>query len=248
MKNKKIRAAIVIIFWLFIWQIVSMVIDQELLFASPIIVAKTLFQLLFQTEFWLSVFCSFLKISFGFLIGFVTGIIVGILAHNYVLVQDILAPFVSLMKSIPVASFIIVTLVWVDSSDLSIFISFFIVFPMIYLTTVDGLNQVDFELLEMAKVFRVTSMKKIRYIYVAGVMPFLISGCRIALGMCWKAGIAAEVIGLPTMSIGEQLYMSKIYLDTASLFSWTIVIIGVSVIFERVFVMILKGMQRRLEV
>ena len=87
----------------------------------------------------------------------------------------------------------------------------------------------------MALFFRMPLWKQVRYIYIPAVLPYLISGCRTALGMSWKSGVAAEVIGIPEGSIGEQLYYSKLYLDTAGLFAWTFVIIIVSAVFERIF-------------
>ena len=110
-----------------------------------------------------------------------------------------------------------------------------ILVPMIYVNTLSGLEHTDRKLLEMALVFRMPLWKQVRYIYIPAVLPYLISGCRTALGMSWKSGVAAEVIGIPEGSIGEQLYYSKLYLDTAGLFAWTFVIIIVSAVFERIF-------------
>ena len=67
------------------------------------------------------------------------------------------------------------------------------------------------------------------------VLPHFLSACRLSLGMCWKAGVAAEVIGVPSGSIGEKLYNAKIYLNTPDLFAWTIVIIVISFVFEKCF-------------
>ena len=58
--------------------------------------------------------------------------------------------------------------------------------------------------------------------------------------MGFKSGIAAEVIGVPDGSIGEGLYLAKIYLSTAELFAWTFMIIVVSTLFEKLFLWILK--------
>ena len=96
----------------------------------------------------------------------------------------------------------------------------------------------------MAEIFRLPLVRRIRYIYLSQVMPYFRSACTISIGMCWKSGIAAEVIGMPKGSIGEKLYQAKIYLNTPDLFAWTMVIIVVSRLFERVF---LFGMQKLLE-
>ena len=97
----------------------------------------------------------------------------------------------------------------------------------------------------MARVFHMPALKKVRFIYVPALMPYLVSGCKTALGMSWKSGIAAEVIGIPDTSIGEQLYYSKLYLDTAGLFAWTFVIVVVSAVFEQLFLFLLKRFWRQ---
>ena len=103
-----------------------------------------------------------------------------------------------------------------------------------------GLQSTDPKLLEMAVVFRMPVWRKIRFIYLPALVPYLVSGCRIALGMSWKSGAAAEVIGLPEHSIGEHLYMAKIYLETADLFAWTLVIILVSAVFEQIVLFLIS--------
>ena len=97
----------------------------------------------------------------------------------------------SLIRSVPVASFVILALIWIGSESLSVFISYLVVLPMIYVNTRAGLWATDPKLLEMARVFRMTAFKKVRYIYVPALMPYLVSGCKTALGMSWKSGIAA---------------------------------------------------------
>ena len=105
----------------------------------------------------------------------------------------------------------------------------------------------DPQLLEMARVFRVPALRGIRYVYLPQVLPYFRSACGSALGLCWKSGIAAEVIGMPDGSIGEQLQQAKIYLNTPDLFAWTLVIVLVSLVFEKVFLILLKWGERTLE-
>lgn len=160
-------------------------------------------------------------------------------------VEQFLAPFMLTVKAVPVASFVILILIWVSSKNLSIIISFLIVLPVIYTNIKDGISSCDKQLLEMAQVFRISPMRKIRYIYISQIMPFFRAACSISLGLCWKSGVAAEVIGIPKNSIGENLYNAKIYLDTPDLFAWTVVIILISLIFEKLFIYFLdKGIKR----
>ena len=130
-----------------------------------------------------------------------------------------------LVKATPVASFIILALVWVRGSSLSVLISFLMVLPVLYGAVRTGIRAADPQLLEMAKVFRLPLGRRLRAVWLPAVLPAFRQGCSVALGICWKSGVAAEVIGLPNGSIGDALYRAKITLSTGELFAWTFVII-----------------------
>lgn len=236
-----------VILWLTVWQIASMILKQEILLVSPIRVLRELSILVFTSEFWKSISFSFIKIVSGFLIACVSGCLMAGLSYRYKIIRDILSVPVAVIKSTPVASFIILALIWISSKNLSVFIAFLMVFPIIYTTILTGIESTDKKLIEMANIFKVPSYKRIRYIYLSHVMPFFRSGCAVGLGLCWKAGIAAEVIGIPSGSIGEKLYDSKIYLDMPSLFGWTVVIIIISIFFEKLFMKIIDEIMQHAE-
>jgi NitT/TauT family transport system permease protein len=169
------------------------------------------------------------------LIGILIGTVGGLITAFSSLARDIFSPILAVIKATPVASFIILALVWLSSRSLSFFIAFLMVFPPVYLNVLEGIGQADGKLLEMARVFRVPLWRQIRGIYVPAVLPYFRAAVSLGLGLCWKAGIAAEVIGLPTGSLGENLYNVKVYYMTADLFAWTAVIVVVSVVFEKLF-------------
>lgn len=233
------RRILIVLFWIAVWQLACLAIQNDILFAGPADVVRSFLVLLPTVDFWRAVGGSFGRIMLGFLTAFLAGILTGSLAFRIRFLEELLAPVVSLVMSIPVASFVILALIWVGSGNLSVFISFLVVFPMIYINTLSGLRSTEKNLLEMADVFSIKTLRRVRYIYLPALMPYLISGCRVALGMSWKSGIAAEVIGVPAHTIGENLYMSKIYLATSDLFAWTIVIILVSALFEKLFMKLL---------
>lgn len=222
-------------FWLLVWQGVSQVLGQEILLVSPVSVLRRLLELAVTADFWSSIAFSIIRIMGGFLLAALLGILLGALAAGVSPVRQLLKPAVLTIKSIPVASFVILVLIWVPSENLSVVISFLMVFPVIYTNVLNGIESTDRKLLEMAEVFRISLPRRIRYIYASQVLPFFRAGCSVALGLCWKAGVAAEVIGIPDGSIGEQLYMAKVYLNTPDLFAWTIVIVLISLVFERLF-------------
>ncbi len=205
--------------------------------ASPVSVAVKLGQLVFTADFWTSVSFSFIRIVSGFLLALILGILLAALASRFWVFSVLLRPLITVIKSTPVASFIILCLIWIPSRNLSVFISFLMVLPVIYTNIYQGIRNTDQKLLEMAQVFPMGTGREESCIFMyPSCCPTFISGCSLALGLCWKAGTASQgVIGIPAGSIGEKLYHAKIYLNTPDLFAWTIVIIGVSFSFEKCF-------------
>ncbi|MFQ9509901.1 MAG: ABC transporter permease [Lachnospiraceae bacterium] len=235
-----IKKTLVIVGWLVIWEIASQLITNKIFFVGPIETMAALFRLVPTVTFIRSIVFSFSKISFGYLLAFITALLLGILSYHVPVLKEILSPVVTLMKTIPVASFVVLLLLWAGSKNLSIFIAFIVVFPIIYLNTISGMDNVDPKLLEMATVFSIPFHRQFYSIFWPSLYPYLISSCKVALGMSWKSGVAAELIGQPVNSIGSQLYMAKIYISTSDLFAWTLVIIFLSVIFEKIFLLLLK--------
>ena len=226
--------------WIIIWQLVSMWLKQEILLVSPVSVIKRLTELIMMEEFWKSVAFSFGRIILGFFLALILGTILAALSCGFFAVEMLMEPLITVVKATPVASFIILCLIWIPSRNLSVFISFLMVFPVVYTNILEGIRQTDKQLLEMADSFGAGLMKKVEFVYLSQVQPYIVTACKLGLGLCWKAGIAAEVIGIPTGSIGEKLYKAKVYLETPDLFAWTIVIIVVSVGFEKLFMFILR--------
>lgn len=232
-KNNWIGKLIIITGWLLVWQVVSLLVGNKILLVGPIESLGTLLWKLKELSFWQACLGSILRISLGFLLGLAVGIFLAMLSYRFQIVEEILSPFMTLLKAVPVASFVVLFLIWWSSAYLATVISFCITLPNLYINTLEGMKSTDKKLLEMAKVFKIAKMDSFFYIYRPALKPFWDSAIALAAGMSWKSGVAAEVIGLPANAIGEQLYMSKIYLDTAGVLAWTVVVILLSVGFER---------------
>ena len=246
MKGRRTIRAWAVIFWLFLWQAGAMVINQRIL-VSPLRVLARLAELAPTLEFWGAIGYSMVRITAGFLLGAAAGTLLAALSARFRRVEELLAPAFLAIKSIPVASFIILALILFSSRNLAVLISFLIVLPVLYANILGGIRAADRQLLEMARVFCIPAARRIRYVYLPQVFPYFRSACGSALGLCWKSGIAAEVIGMPDGSIGEQLQQAKIYLNTPDLFAWTLVIVLVSLAFEKVFLALLKRGEHALE-
>ena len=240
MKQGGILRPWAVLVWLLIWQLGAMAMDQQILLVSPIAVLIRLGTLAVESSFWKAVGFSLLRITGGFFLGAAVGTVLAALSARLRRVEELLAPLLLAIKSIPVASFIILSLILFSSRNLSVLISFLMVLPVLYTGTLSGIRAMDKQMLEMARVFQIPAPRRVRYVYLPQVLPYFRAACASALGLCWKSGIAAEVIGMPAGSIGERLQQAKIYLDTPDLFAWTLVIVLVSLAFERLFLALLQ--------
>lgn len=239
-KNGKIYKLISIIFWLAVWSGAAAYIGRDIILPSPVQAAKALCRLAVTADYWKTILNSAGHIIGGFLSALLAGVILSVLSYKIKTLRYLISPLISVIKSTPVASFIILALFWMPSRKLSIFIAFLIVLPVVYTNVLEGISSVSAEMLEMTNLFRVSPVKKLLYVYVPEIMPFFISACRVSLGLCWKSGVAAEVIGQPDNTVGDALYRSKIYLETADLFAWTVTVIFISFLFERIFMGIIS--------
>ena len=234
------KKIIIITIWLMIWQIVSELTGLELIMASPVSVFKALIGMLGTKVLYITVLKSFINITAGFLIAFILGTILGVIAARFSVLEDFLGPLVQLMKTLPMTSFIILLLIWFGADYVALYISFIVVFPTIYISVITGIRKASVPLLEMAQVFQVPVDKQIRGIYLPSIYAYVENALKTVMGMCWKAGVSAEVIGLVRNSVGEQLYYSKLYFMTADLFAWSIIVVAVSLVFEIVFIRLLR--------
>lgn len=233
------------VFWLGLWQVTSMTLGTDLLLPSPLGVMQRLVALGVTLAFWQSVAISSGRILVGFVLAVMVGCVCAGLAQHRPWLQTLLLPPLACMKSVPVASFIILALVWVPTKNLSTFIAFLMAFPLIYTNVFTGLLETNPQLLEMAQVFAVPKLRQFRGIVFPSILPYLRSGCALAMGLCWKAGIAAEFIGLPRGTMGQSLYNAKVYFEVPDLFAWTVAVVAVSLLWERLFLWCLGLVARK---
>jgi len=217
-----------------------MAVGIELLVPSPLVTFQTWLGLVVTEKFWISAIYSLLRILLGFLSAVVLGCVLGFATYRFSILKTLLSPILHIISAVPVVSFIILALVWIKTDTLPIFISFLMVLPIIWQTVFGALSQIDKNLLEMAQVYKFKKSKVFFKIVIPSIMPPFITSCITGLGFSWKSGIAAEVICLPQIAIGKQLFNAKVYLETAQVFAWTITIIILSVLFETVLKFAIK--------
>ena len=237
----KVNGLPALIFWTAVWYLVSLAVNNPLLLPGPVQVLRCLGNLAATSVFWQTTAVSIGRILLGVMASVVLGTLLAVLAAKSRLLNTLIAPAMTAMQATPVASFTILVLIWVDRDYVPVLICAMMGLPIVFSNVSSGIRITDPQLLEMAKVYRLPQFRKLQRIWVPSVMPFFRTACSSALGLGWKAGIAAEVLTVPKRSIGRMISDSKLYLLTEELFAWTLTVIVLSLLLQKIMLRLLQG-------
>lgn len=230
--KKAARTVSVVLFWVAVWGIAAHFAGKPLLFPSPASVLSTLLSLLQTKTFYVATLRSLWNVTAGIVSAVALGSILAMVTCKLPPLRALLLPLMSVIKATPVASFIILALIWLGSSRVPSFITFLIVLPVLWTNLDVGLQKIDPQLHEVATVYRMPPVKRLRLLVLPSVKPYFISACRTSVGLAWKAGIAAEIIAMPKNTIGTMLGEAKLYILTSEMFAWTLTVILLSLLVE----------------
>ena len=243
-KSSKVNSLPAILFWGLVWALAAWAMDKPLLLPTPVQVLRCMGELAATSAFWKITLISIGRILLGLALGVGLGSLLAVLTELSPLLHSLIAPAMTAMQATPVASFAILVLIWVERDFVPVLICCMMALPVVWGGVSGGIRSTDPQLLEMAQVFRLSRYTKLRRIFLPSVLPFFRTACASALSLGWKAGIAAEVLTVPKMSIGRMISESKLYLLTPELFAWTLTVIILSLLLQGLMLRLLKGRDR----
>ena len=227
-------------FWLGAWQLGAFLVElhvegrgNELLLPYPATVLLALAELVREPAFWGTALTSVLRIAAGMAAGVLLGGLFAALTRASSWLEGLFAPVIRIIRATPVASFILLVLLWTGRNQVPAVISGLMVLPVVWENLTQGIRATDPQLLELSRAYRFSRRKIIRLVYWPSLTPYLRSALTTAMGLAWKSGVAAEVLCLPRPGIGTQINRAKQAFETADLFAWTAVVILLSLFMER---------------
>ena len=227
-----LRRALIGAFWIGIWWGIALAVGLPKLLPGPKETALAFARLCGTDTFWRSVGFTLLRVAMGYLLAVAAGVLLAVGCHWVKGLDALLSPLRTVIRATPVSSFILLVWLWLKRAHVPVFISFLMVLPIIWTATQEALGAVDGDLKEMARMYRFSRWKKLRYLYAPSVRPAFMAACMTGLGFAWKSGIAAEVIALTPDSVGKHLSDAKNYLEYPDLFAWTLTVILLSMALE----------------
>ena len=227
------------VFWLGVWQLCALLVDRsmggrgnELLLPYPATVLAALTHLAGTREFWESVLLSLLRVLAGLVVGAGLGGLAAALTCASTWADRLLSPAIRVVRAAPVASFILLVLLWTGRDQVPVVIVALMVLPVVWDSLSQGIRATDAQWLELARAYRFSRWKTVRLIYLPGLRPHLSAALTTATGLAWKSGVAAEVLCLPSTALGTAIYQTKYYLEIPELFAWTGVAVALSLLLE----------------
>ena len=227
--------------WLAVWQLASLLVAQPLILPGPAGVASSLLGLVTSGAFWGKVGFSAARILGGMLAAYVLALVLATLSHASTAVRALVRVPLAAIKSTPVVCVVVLLLIWLGSANVSVAAVFLMALPGVYFPVLEGLDQIAGGLDEVFSLHGVRGAARVLGCAWPQVLPYVIAASETVVGMSWKAGVAAELIGVPAGSIGERIYQAKLLLDTADLFAWTIAVIAIASVCERVFLRLVRA-------
>ena len=212
-----------------------LLIGKDIYFPSPLSVVKTFLGLLAEKNTWTVIGFSIYRTLFALFASAVLGVLFGMVCGRSRTMYDFINPLIVVLKSTPVVSVIIIAIIWFRSTDVPIFSGFLMCFPIVFTGTVAGIRGTDPKLVEMCSFYKIGRFEMLKSLYFPSSRPYINASIVSAIGICWKAVAAAEVLSMPRLSIGANLYFAKTALDPALLFAWTAIIILLSFVFETIY-------------
>ncbi|MBU1145633.1 MAG: ABC transporter permease subunit [Firmicutes bacterium] len=230
---KKTGITMLSIFILFLgWIIVFAVVNNPLLLPSPLAVFKAFFELFTNLKTLQSMGATILRLLLALTIAFIIGVALGLLSGFYPKFATFCSPIVTILRTVPVISIVVIMLILFGFETTPYLITFFMIFPIIYQATFGGIKQIDSELVDVYKLEDNRIITGLKYCYIPLIQSQVKTALLQSAGLGIKVLVMAEFLAQTKNSIGNQLYLSKVNLAYDQVFAWTLLLIFLAVILE----------------
>lgn len=231
--KKRLLPIAALLLWVGIWELAALLVGNSYLLPDVPATLRALFKLFTSLSFYKVVSLTLIRVLTGLTLGVAASTILAVLADRYPVIYHFLAPLVSVIKSTPVASFIIILWVLLNGNALAIFIAFLMVFPIVWQNLMDGFKAIDVSLLEVCTVFELPFKRKMKCLVFPTLIKYFVPAVITASGLAWKSEIAAEIIAYTKSSIGEGINDARFNYNTPEVFAWTLIVIIFSISLEK---------------
>ncbi len=230
---KKIALPVgVAIFWITLWQLLALLVNDPYYLPSPIDTLSELFRLFTLEKFYRVTLFTFLRVLAGLASGIVFGCALAILCHKAPIVTRFVTPVLTVIKAMPVATFIVMLLFTISSNGLTVFIGFLMVLPIVFQNVMDGFGAISKNLSEVCDLFELSAVRRFKVLTLPTLLRYLAPAVITSIGLAFKSQVAVEIIIYAKDSIGAYMFDAKYNLNTPEVFAWASVVVTFSLLLE----------------
>ena len=215
-----------------IWILLSRSVNNEVIIPSIKSTFASMIRIIKDPNFFNIIKYTLLRTLIGFLISLSLAMIIGIVSSVSKITYNLMVPILKFLNSIPTIAIIVLALIWLNNELVPMLVGFIMVFPILYENILNGILNVDKDIIQMANLYKVGKIKIVNNIYIPSILYNLSSVFNTVLGINLKMVIAGEVLGQPKYAIGSNLQLERIYLNTSGVFAWIIIILLISETFD----------------
>lgn len=239
MENKNIYISVIykaagFLLLIALWQIVAGIYKNDIIFPTFSDTIKRILEIMVKTDLSKEILITLNRGVQGLIIGSLAGIVSGIISGLNKYGRQIIMPLMMFCQATPVISFLLLFLIWFDNKNIPFIVVVISVMPSFAISVVEGIKNTDKKLIEMAKFYKIKTMKIIKDIYMPAVSGYILSAFKTALGITFRVAVMAEVLAHPGNGIGERMNSARINVETVDIFAWTIIIIVITIGFEKI--------------
>ena len=223
--------AIILAIW---WLLAETWFKQTGVIPTPAATLRIIGEEMRKDSFFRAIFSTLQRAFISFAVSFAAAGALAALAHFKGFIGSLLNPFIVLFRSMPTMALVLILLLTVGSEMLPIVVAFLVVFPLCYENMRAALNETGKNLITMARIFKIPKWRQITGIYIPAILPFVFSSIIAGFGLNIKVVISAEVMGLPSMSVGYQMLSAKQGFDFGRSFAWLVIAVILSLVCESI--------------
>jgi NitT/TauT family transport system permease protein len=216
------RSALGALLFIGVWYAAAAGLDKSMILPGPAVVFRALLQLLAQADTWNAIYYTAVKVLLTLVLVLLTGVATGIWLGRAPVAEQMSRPLILVIQAVPVISWLsLVIFSWGISWQGPVFIAFLSLWPTAVLTTLSGMRALDRDLLEMARLYRVSRYKVMRDIYRGALLPFFLAATRVCLGQAWKVILVAEFL-VGDKGLGVQIAWARQLFDVNGIYACTL--------------------------
>lgn len=221
-----------LLFFMIVWEGIARTVDNELIFPSLVSIFTSLTDIVQRQDFSSIIFHTIKRTGMSIAVSIVLGVVCSTLSYRYRFFYLLFFPFLTFLKSIPTIAVIILVLIWSSAEMVPFVAAVMILLPLFYENILGGIDSIDKDLLKMADIYKVSLIDTIRGIYIPSIYFFIAPSFPSTAGLALKVVIAGEVLAQESLSIGGEIFMGKIYLESSAIFAWIIIVIGINFVLD----------------